>query len=114
MRLLLIALLTIALVSCDKSQSIDREGALKWSQTSAVISRDNAATWAFQKPDKTWISISTARCSETETGLLYEGAGILRSGFFVYPGATEVSTFGDALALASKIQGASYRLNGVK
>ena len=115
MRLLLLALLTTALVSCDKKPSaIDREAVLKWSQGSAVVSRDNAATWTFQKPDKTWVSISTARCRETEKGLIYEGAGILRSGFYVYPGAKEVSTLEDALALVSEIQGAPYQLQGTE
>jgi len=115
MRLFLLALLTTALVSCDKKPpAIDREAALKWSQRSAVVSREKASTWTFQKADKSWVSISTARCKETDNGLIYEDAGILRSGFYVYPGANEVSTIEDALALASEIQGARYKPFGTK
>ena len=103
MRLILLALLTTALVSCDqKPPAIDREAVLKWSQSSAVVSRDNAATWAIQRADKTWVAISTALCKETEKGLIYEDGEILRSGYYVYPGAKKVATLEEALALAAK------------
>ncbi|RYD42043.1 MAG: hypothetical protein EOP83_33195 [Verrucomicrobiaceae bacterium] len=114
MRLLLLALLTIGMVSCDKHAAEDRQAALVWSKKPEVTTRSKAATWAFQKEDKSWVSISTARCTETGTGLLYDGGEILRTGFIVYPGATQVATMEEALVAASKLKGATYKLEGAR
>lgn len=114
MRFLILVLLVLGMASCDKHAGIDRDAVLKWSTTPDVNTRSKAATWALQKEDKSWVAISTARCTETETGLLYDNGEILRSGFIVYPGGTQVATIEEALAAASKAKGATHKLEGAR
>ena len=62
-----------------------------------------------QNDDGKWISISTSVMEEAESGLVYSGGEILKSGFLVYPGGQRVSTIEDAIRVAANLPGAEYK-----
>ena len=108
MRFVSIILLLLSLASCDGRLSIDEDAALRWSKKQASQSRRTAEVYSFQRDDGLWVSIATARHTETISGLLYEGAEILKVGYITYPGGRRVETIEEAILIGSKAKGANY------
>jgi hypothetical protein len=109
MRTLVILIALLSLVSCDSHRSFDSQAAVEWSKKPDVQMRKKSAIYAFQRSDGSWVSISTARQTETQSGLLYDGGKILESGFITYPGGERAASIGEATEICSRIDGAEYQ-----
>ena len=109
MRLLLMIFTLVGLISCDSRPSFDSVAAVQWSKTPKVQLRSEASTYSFQRLDGSWVSISTAINTETESGLMCDGSEILKTGYITYPGGARTRTINEAIAICSKITGAKYK-----
>jgi hypothetical protein len=102
-------LLGLALLSCNRPKLFDDAAALAWSKKPEVQTRSQSASYAFQRSDGSWVSISTAKMSESETALVYSGGEVLRTGFLTYPGGQTAASIEEAIQLCNKLAGAKYK-----
>lgn len=104
MRITLLALLSsLGFISCGRQTMMDADAALKWSLSADAAARSKAAVYSYQRPDASWITISTARLEETASGTIYDNGEILKTGYFVYPGSKNATTIQDAIRMAAQI-----------
>ena len=104
MRITLLALLSsLGLISCGRQTMMDADAALNWSLSADAQGRSKAAVYSYQYPDGSWITISTARLTETASGTIYDSGEILKTGYFVYPGSMNATTIQDAIRMAAQI-----------
>ena len=104
MRYAPILFLVLALASCSRPKAFDAEAAKKWSQTADVQNRKKASSYSFQRPDASWVCVSTSQLTETDTGFVYSGGSILEVGYLVYPGGHNAKELSDAIHIASTIR----------
>ncbi len=102
-RVLLVLAITCVLVSCSRD-SVPGEHIRTWAQSNDVLAREHPASYGFQLPDGSWVTVSTARLEESDIGLTYDTGEILRSGFLVYPGGARAKNLEEALALLGRIK----------
>jgi hypothetical protein len=97
------------LIGCESRPAIDRSRVLDWVQSDKVKGRTVSTTIQLKNESGRWISISTARLTETSSGLVARADDeILKTGFFVFPGAIRVTTIEEALGIAAASEGALY------
>jgi hypothetical protein len=101
MRYAIIILTAVALVSCSRDSTFDADAATNWSRTADIQSRKKASTYCYQRPDGSWVAISTAALKETSGGFVSTGAVVFATGYAVYPGNHQASTIEDAIRVAS-------------
>ncbi|WP_050030942.1 hypothetical protein [Verrucomicrobium sp. BvORR034] len=89
--------------SCSKKENIDPVGAKKWSETADAQLRKKVAVYTYQRPDSSWVYISTAKLIETSSGLVADNVEIQDSGYFVYPGGQRVSNIHQAIEAAGDL-----------
>ena len=99
----------LVFTGCERSESIDRDAVIEWSRGSDVQQRAKGVTFMDQDDDGRWVSISTSVMKETDSGLMYAGGEILRSGFLVYPGGHRANTIEKAINIAKRLEGAKYQ-----
>lgn len=105
MRIFLLVFVSLAALSCSGHRRFDAAAATRWSQSADVQSRNKATTYSFQRHDGSWVCISTTPLKESDSGFVYGGAAVLKTGFLVYPGAHRAKSITDAVEIASKISG---------
>lgn len=97
------------LVGCESQSGVDRSRVLDWVRSDKVKERTGATTIQLKNESGRWISISTARLTETSSGLVARAEDeILKTGFYVFPGAIRATTIEEALAIAAASEGAVY------
>lgn len=93
------------LAACEKKYAFDRDAALQWSQTEAGQPRTKAASYTCNRPDGSWVMVTTATFSEDADGFGYDGGEILKNGYLVYPGGIRTETIEEAIQLCERIEG---------
>ena len=105
MRFVLLLLVILMVCSCERAATFNAEAAQRFFQSADAQNRTKATVYAFQRPDGSWVYISTAPLRESKRGVVHGGSAVLQSGYIVYPGAHHAESLPKAIELASKIQG---------
>lgn len=71
--------------------------------TSDAQRRDKVAVYGYQRPDSSWVYISTAKLTVASSGVVADNGEILTSGYLVYPGGKQVSNIHEAIEEATNV-----------
>lgn len=101
-RCALLLCVAATVTSCGRSNKFDAVAATNWSQTADVQMRQKACAYSFQRPDGSWVCVSTSALEESNLGFVADGSDILPTGYLVYPGGHKASSIEEAIRIASE------------